>query len=203
VTSVTDMKRLYYCPLMDCRRVAGAVIAAAAMVVPPSLASAQTFAISRHVVAGGGGTASGESFTVTGTIGQSGVGAPMSGDTYTFNSGFWPVAFAASLFTDEPLVVGVTLARALHVSELRTRVSALRTRFALSAATWTDTSIGLGVTPIRHEHINELRTALAEAYVAAGLSAPVFDDTLIAGVTIVRAVHVSQLRNAVKALEEQ
>jgi hypothetical protein len=54
----------------------------------PSLANAQ-YAIEWFSLDGGGGTSSGGSFTLTGTIGQPDAGT-LSGGNYTFQGGFWP-----------------------------------------------------------------------------------------------------------------
>jgi hypothetical protein len=53
---------------------------------------------------------------------------------------------------------------------------------------------------IRSAHLLELRTALAELYAAAGQSTPVFSDSVATG-TIIRAVHITELRNAVRILD--
>ncbi len=56
----------------------------------PMLASAQSYDLSWHKVAGGGGTSSGGNFTVTGTIGQPDAGH-MSGGVYSVDGGFWSI----------------------------------------------------------------------------------------------------------------
>ena len=49
---------------------------------------------------------------------------------------------------------------------------------------------------------SELRTALGQAYVGCGQSAPTFSDaTLTAGIMVIKAVHITELRAAVIALE--
>src|SRR5688572_927579 len=47
------------------------------------------FTITKSVIAGGGGRATGGTFTVDGTIGQSVAGGPSTGATFTLISGFW------------------------------------------------------------------------------------------------------------------
>ena len=54
----------------------------------PVLADAQ-YAIDWFTLDGGGGTSSGGSFTLTGTIGQPDAGT-LSGGNYTLQGGFWP-----------------------------------------------------------------------------------------------------------------
>ena len=105
-------------------------------------------------------------------------------------------------FTDEPLRPGVTPLRAIHFTELRTRIDALRREAGLAENAWTDPVLMAGVTPVRLMHLLELREALAETYAAVGQATPRWTDASPqAGATRVRAVHVTELRAAVAALE--
>jgi len=163
-------------------------------------AGAQTYAIPTHVIAGGGGTSSNGGFTLTGTIGQDDAGATSSAGSYSLTGGFWTTL--ALPFTDDPLTPGVSIVRALHVSELRVRVNALRTRFGLAAASFTDPTITVGTTIIKASHIQELRDALVEVYQHVSVTPPTFTDpSLGPATTAVRVVHFSELRAAVLALE--
>ena len=111
-------------------------------------------------------------------------------------------AAATGSFTDDPLVPGETPVRAVHFTELRTRIDALRATAGLPRFAWTDAILGVGVTPVRLVHLLELRSALAEAYAAAGRSAPLYTDASPrAGTTPIRAAHLLELRAAVAALE--
>jgi hypothetical protein len=110
------------------------------------------------------------------------------------------VTGASPGFTDDPLAETLTVIKAVHFTELRTRIDALRTRFGLSPFSWTDASLP-GVT-VKKVHLDELRAALVAAYVAAARTPPAFTDgTITAQDTIVRAVHILQLRDAVLSLE--
>lgn len=51
--------------------------------------SAQQFSINGSVIAGGGGTASGGHFQVTGTIAQAEAGPRLTGECFSVDSGFW------------------------------------------------------------------------------------------------------------------
>ena len=105
-------------------------------------------------------------------------------------------------FTDDPLRPGVTPVRAVHFSELRTRIDGLRRAAGLGPFPWTDPVLTPGVTPVRLAHLLELRAALAEAYAAAGRTAPGWTDSAPAvGTTPIRAAHLTELRAAVMALE--
>jgi hypothetical protein len=52
-------------------------------------AMAQNYSINWYKVAGGGGTSTGGTYAVSGTIGQQDAGGPMTGGTYSLTGGFW------------------------------------------------------------------------------------------------------------------
>ena len=105
-------------------------------------------------------------------------------------------------FTDDPIMPGVTPIKAVHFTELRTRIDALRSAGGLARFSWTDPVLRPGVTRVRRVHLLELRQALAEAYSAAGRAAPRWTDaSTVSGSTPIRAAHVTELRAAVLALE--
>ena len=105
-------------------------------------------------------------------------------------------------FTDDPIVPGVTLVKAVHFTELRTRIDVLRSEVGLAPFRWTDSVLRAGVTRVKREHLLELRASLAEAYAAAGRTVPRWTDaTLAAESTPIRALHLTELRAAVLALE--
>jgi hypothetical protein len=101
-------------------------------------------------------------------------------------------------FSDDPLVVGTTRVKAVHLTELRTAVNALRSTAGLSPATFTDPSLGIG-SGIRKVHIEELRAAIVAARTALGLSMLSFaDPSLTAQSTSVKALHIQQFRAALR-----
>ena len=105
-------------------------------------------------------------------------------------------------FTDDPIVPGVTPVRAVHFTELRTRIDGLRMAVGLGRLAWTDPVLTAGATPVRLVHLSELRSALAAAYRAAGRAAPRWTDAApVGGTTPIRAAHLMELRAAVRALE--
>ena len=107
-----------------------------------------------------------------------------------------------SPFTDDPILAGVTPVRAVHFTELRTRIDALREAAGLGRFRWTDPALRAGATPVRLVHLLELREALGAAYTAAGRAGPRWTDAApTAGTTPIRAVHLTELRAAVVALE--
>ena len=61
----------------------------AALLLAPMLLFAQQYSIDWYKVAGGGGTSTGGSYSVSGTIGQHDAGGPMTGGSYSLAGGFW------------------------------------------------------------------------------------------------------------------
>ena len=110
---------------------------------------------------------------------------------------------AGAAFTDpDPVLTpGVSVPRAIYITELRARVNALRLTLALPAFVFTDPTVTPGVTLVRDDHVIELRTALVDAYLANGLSAPVYTDPGLGAGTGIRALHITELRQFVIALE--
>ena len=104
-------------------------------------------------------------------------------------------------FTD-PLVVGVTAVKGVHVTELRSRINAQRVRFGLGNYSWTDATLTpAGTVLIKAVHITEMRTALGQAYIAHSLAPPTYTDPGLAPGMTIKAIHITELRNAVITLE--
>jgi hypothetical protein len=116
------------------------------------------------------------------------------------HSGVAGLACRLSLpFTDSTLA-GAPI-RVIHISELRTRINTARSQAALAAFPWTDPTLTAGVTPIRAVHITELRTALTQVYAARGQNPPNYTDPVLGSLVRMKAVHVTELRAGVLALE--
>jgi len=98
-------------------------------------------------------------------------------------------------FIDDPLTPGRRIL-AVHLTQLRQAVDAVRSAAALPPAAVTDANPA-GV-PVKALHVQELRTALAEARAAIGLSPASFSNSLVPGQTLIRAVDFIELRSAVK-----
>jgi hypothetical protein len=106
-------------------------------------------------------------------------------------SGFSLVDAATTIVFTDPTLTSAIRVKAVHLTQLRTAVNAMRAAANLGAATFTDTPPVV----IRRIHIIELRTALDQARAAIGLSALSYTDPVItAGVTKARKEHVSELR---------
>ncbi|MGZ8833212.1 MAG: hypothetical protein ACXW19_08475, partial [Thermoanaerobaculia bacterium] len=105
-----------------------------------------------------------------------------------------PDAATTILFTDDPVTATVTVIRAVHVNELRQTVNAMRSAAALGAMSFTDP-----VVTVRASHMQELRVALTQARTALSLpSLNYTETTLVPGTTVVKAVHLQELRNGLK-----
>src|SRR5689334_20302326 len=52
-------------------------------------ARAQTYSVDWYKIAGGGGTSTGGTYRVSGTLGQPDAGRPMTGGNYSLTGGFW------------------------------------------------------------------------------------------------------------------
>ena len=104
------------------------------------------------------------------------------------------MSFGVTLFTDDPLAQG-TVIKALHMTELRTRIDAVRTAFGLDAFSYTE-AIAAGVT-IKGQHVLQMRTAIQQAYTAIGRTPPPFSSLTVG--TVVMTPHITELRDAVKA----
>ena len=83
---------------------------------------------------------------------------------------------APAPFTDDPLRAGEAAIKAVHFTELRTRIDAVRRASGLPGFPWTDPALRAGVTRVRLAHLPELRKALAAAYAAPGRAAPGWTD---------------------------
>ena len=118
-------------------------------------------------------------------------------DTQNVFSGYSNLDLATTiLFTDDPLVSGLTKVRAVQFSEMRQAVNAVRKSAGLAAATWTDTNLAGMLT--KAIHIQEMRNYLSPALAALGFSAPSYTDpALTTGVTRIRKVHLEELRQRV------
>jgi hypothetical protein len=57
----------------------------------PVMGWTQPYSVNWYKVAGGGGTATGGIYSVSGTIGQHDAGGPLTGGIYSVNGGFWVV----------------------------------------------------------------------------------------------------------------
>lgn len=111
----------------------------------------------------------------------------------------WVVDSATTAVFSDPFLTGAVI-RATHLNELRSMVTAMRVAAGVSSVIWTDhPSAVAGVTTLRSAHLTELRSALTDARTALGLPGLTFTDgTLTPGVSVVKAVHIQELRGGVQ-----
>ncbi len=108
-----------------------------------------------------------------------------------------PDAATTIFFTDDPLVTGGTVIKSVHLTEVRQAVNAMRSAAGLSTSSFADTVLA-GVA-VKSVHLNEIRTSLTQARAALGLTTtPFTDPSLLPGVTTAKAIHVQELRSALK-----
>lgn len=105
-------------------------------------------------------------------------------------------ATAGIVYTDEPLVAGVTLVKAVHLTEVRTAVSTARATAGLAEVAFAD-PMPNGVV-VKATHIIQLRNALDEARAQLGLVAISYTDPGLASGMTVRGVHIQQLRDGAR-----
>ena len=108
-----------------------------------------------------------------------------------------------TLFTDNTLTAGVTPLKAVHVTELRTRIDQQRARVGLSGFAWTDPTLTGGATAIKAVHILEMRAAIVDLYARFNLTAPTFTDPSLTAGTAIKRVHIQELRDALVVIEGQ
>jgi hypothetical protein len=109
-----------------------------------------------------------------------------------------------TIFTDDPLVVQMTIIQAVHLTQLRTAVNAVRATAALPAFNWTDltdppsTETPVSGGRILKDQVQKLRSKLNQARNALGLaSQPYTNEPLNIGDNVY-AAHIQQLRDGVK-----
>ena len=134
--------------------------------------------------------------TATVTVTATDVGGSNTAATQTFT------ITVPRTFTDPVITPGVTPVRAVHFTELRTRIDGARASVGLGPYAWTDPVLTAGSTRVRLVHVLEMRWALAPVFAAKGRRPPFWTDAApTAGSTPIRAAHLMELRAAVVALE--
>lgn len=100
-------------------------------------------------------------------------------------------------YTDEPLVAGSTVVKAVHITELRSAIDAVRWLALLPSATYGETPAAGA--PVKPAHILEMRANLDAALAVLGATIPSYtDSTLASGGTVIRKAHIQQLRDAAR-----
>lgn len=106
------------------------------------------------------------------------------------------------IFTDNPLVVGVTPIMAQHLTELREAVNAVRILAGIGQASWTYPNPVSDPPAQRRkiylEDVTDLRSRLDEALTTLGMSQPYPTNPPLARYEPVREAHFTQIRDRVK-----
>ncbi|MFZ2493956.1 MAG: fibronectin type III domain-containing protein [Thermoanaerobaculia bacterium] len=98
------------------------------------------------------------------------------------------------VFTDSTVTPGTTAIKAVHFTELRTAVNAVRALAGQAAGSYTEPSLGAGTT-MKAAHVSEPRSLLDAARAALSLSTLSYTDaTLSAATTAAKAAHVTEIR---------
>jgi hypothetical protein len=100
------------------------------------------------------------------------------------------------MFLDDPIVAGQTNVAAVHVTQLRTAVNALRAAAGLAAASFPE-NVSSGVT-IAAIHLTRLRSALDEARAVLQLPAVIYERPPVVIGNTIRSRDVMDLRAGVK-----
>lgn len=122
---------------------------------------------------------------------------PTSGNTYSKNNAF---AYLPTVFTDNTLVAGATMAKAQHIIELRHAVDALRAVAKLQPAQWTDTTLVPNNTMIKAVHILELRMYLDDTMTQLGITPQPYTDSSLSSGDVLKRIHIEELRQRIRAI---
>ncbi len=99
------------------------------------------------------------------------------------------------IFDDDPIVVGSTIVRASHLTQLRAGVNAMEAAAGIVPQTsFTDPTVNNSLT-IKAVHISQLRTALNAARSVLGVSQLLFAHPSL---SVVSAIDFQELRDGVK-----
>ncbi|MGO8677067.1 MAG: hypothetical protein ACLQVX_14500 [Limisphaerales bacterium] len=99
-------------------------------------ARAQTYDLSWFAIDGGGGTSSGGTYSLSGTIGQPDAGV-LSGGNYTLTGGFWSAAIATPIIPPSPQISISVLGQDITISWPAPSTGfTLQQNTSLNPATW-------------------------------------------------------------------
>ena len=113
-------------------------------------------------------------------------------------------------WTDNPVVANSTIIKATHITELRVAINNEISRRGGIQKVWTDPSLVTPPSPapniVRESHVRELRSAAnyaksVDCTTDSSSVATWTDDPLVAKSTLVRAVHINELRTYINTLE--
>ena len=103
------------------------------------------------------------------------------------------------IFTDPTLVAGTTAVKAVHFTQMRTAVNAVRALAGLSGGAYTDPTLSPGVSVVKAAHLTDLRSALDAARSVLLLPAVIYTrPSIVAGTTTIAAADINDLRGGVR-----
>lgn len=141
-----------------------------------------------------GSTGGGVTYTTYITTGTAAAFAAVARNS-TQSSPMGPRAVtSAYVFTDN-LVAGTSLAKALHFAQLQAAVNGYRIVTGLTQTTFSPIAAGAAITAA---DLTALRNAIAEARAVLGRPVAFTDPTITPGLTRIRAVHLQELRDALR-----
>lgn len=111
--------------------------------VAANAAFAQPFSIDWYKVAGGGGTASGLTYSMSGTIGQHDAGTAMRGSTYSVTGGFWSIIAAVPVPGVPNLIIQSLGRSGVKLSWPNTGSYTLQQNSNLAMGIWTASSYAI------------------------------------------------------------
>jgi hypothetical protein len=103
----------------------------------PGFGFAQIYSIDWYKVAGGGGTSTGGTYAVSGTIGQPDAGGPMIGGNYSLTGGFWALISVVETPGVPNLVVSFVGPNSVEVSWPNTGIYTLLQNSSVAGGGWT------------------------------------------------------------------
>lgn len=109
------------------------------------------------------------------------------------------IATAVAFTADETITQGFTTVKAIHITQLRQAIDAMRLAVGLAAAPWVDSPLVAHQVEFKKVHIDQLRSNLNSAGGQLSFPAPTYTDpTITADSTVVKADHIRELRRLVK-----
>src|ERR1019366_6016427 len=102
----------------------------------PGTGFAQSYSIDWYKIAGGGGTSTGGTYQVSGTIGQHDAGGPMTGGNYSLTGGVWGLIFVGQTGGLPNLAITFVGPNSVTVSWPNTGSYTLQQNFNLAGGSW-------------------------------------------------------------------
>ncbi len=106
----------------------------------PVISFAQQYSIDWYKVSGGGGTSTGGTYQVSGTIGQPDAGVAMTGGSYSLTGGFWALISVVQTPGVPNLIITFVGPNSVVVSWPNTGSYTLQQNFNLATGSWTTSS---------------------------------------------------------------